>query len=80
MSFSERMELNAAGYEPWKDADAYQQIKIEKEDDYLNRKNGQTAMASAATSGQNQTPGTTTSAADTHNIPVYEDAKIVYLR
>jgi hypothetical protein len=37
LSFSERMELNAAGYEPWKDADAYQQIKIEKEEDYLNR-------------------------------------------
>jgi hypothetical protein len=38
LSFSERMELDAAGYAPWKDASPYKPIKLESEDDYLNRK------------------------------------------
>lgn len=37
LSFSERMENAAAGYEPYKDARAYKKIKIESEEDYLKR-------------------------------------------
>lgn len=37
LSFSERMENAAAGYEPYKDASAYKEIKIESQEDYLRR-------------------------------------------
>lgn len=37
LSFSERMENAAAGYEPFKGASAYKEIKIESEEDYLKR-------------------------------------------
>lgn len=37
LSFSERMENAAAGYEPFKDARAYKEIKIESQEDYLRR-------------------------------------------
>ena len=37
LSFSERMENAAAGYEPYKDSRAYKEIKIESEKDYLIR-------------------------------------------
>lgn len=39
LSFDERMENAAAGYEPFKDARAYKEIKIESEKDYLTRHN-----------------------------------------
>ena len=37
LSFTERMENAAAGYEPFKDARAYKEIKIESQEDYLIR-------------------------------------------
>jgi hypothetical protein len=37
LSFSERMENAAAGYEPYKDARAFKEIKVESEKDYLIR-------------------------------------------
>lgn len=37
ISFQERMENAAAGYEPYKDASAYQQLKLESEETYLQR-------------------------------------------
>lgn len=37
LSFSERMANAAAGYEPYKDARAYKEIKIESQEDYLIR-------------------------------------------
>lgn len=37
LSFSERMENAKTGYEPYKDARAYKEIKIESEKDYLKR-------------------------------------------
>ena len=37
LSFTERMENTAAGYEPFKDARAYKEIEIESQEDYLAR-------------------------------------------
>lgn len=37
LSFTERMENAAAGYEPFKDARAYKEIEIESQEDYLIR-------------------------------------------
>ncbi len=37
LSFTERMENAAAGYEPFKDARAYKEIEIESQEDYLAR-------------------------------------------
>ena len=37
LSFTERMENAATGYEPFKDARAYKEIKIESQEDYLIR-------------------------------------------
>lgn len=37
LSFTERMENEAAGFEPWKDAKAYLTMDIEKEQDYVTR-------------------------------------------
>ncbi len=37
VSFIDRMKNAAAGYEPFKDADVFLEIKIESEEDYLNR-------------------------------------------
>ena len=37
LSFSERMENEKTGYEPYKDARAYKEIKIESQEDYLRR-------------------------------------------
>ena len=38
LSFTERMAIKAAGYEPFKDSSAYQQIEIEDEATYLERR------------------------------------------
>ena len=37
LSFTERMENAAAGYEPFKDARAYKEIEVESQEDYLAR-------------------------------------------
>lgn len=37
LSFSERMENAKTGYEPYKDASAYKEIKVESEENYLKR-------------------------------------------
>ena len=37
LSFAERMENEAAGFEPWKDAKAYLTMDIESEEDYVTR-------------------------------------------
>ena len=39
LSFTERMQNDAAGYAPYKDASAYRTITIESEEDYNNRVN-----------------------------------------
>ena len=38
LSFSERVDVKTAGYEPWAEADAYVPISIESEEDYITRK------------------------------------------
>lgn len=80
LSFSERMELEAAGYAPWKDAKSYQQLKLESEDNYTNRY-GLNNNASSATSGQNRgSDDTRPSVVAAPNIAGYDDAILVYLR
>ena len=49
LSFSERMENAAAGYEPYKDSHAYKEIKIESEKDYLIRQQELARLKGSAT-------------------------------
>ena len=45
LSFTERLDNSQQGYEPFKDAKAYNSINIEDEEKYWTRKQGQMATA-----------------------------------
>ena len=59
LSFSERVELQSAGYEPFKDASPYQKpFKLESEDEYNPRRNQGTVATTTPNDGE--TPGSGT--------------------
>jgi len=59
LSFSERVELQSAGYEPFKEASPYQKpFKLESEDEYLQRRNSANQNTLATNTPNNgETPG-----------------------
>lgn len=63
LSFTERMENATAGYEPYKGVSAYKPIKIESEQDYLNR------HKKAQTSNQSNTQNTHTKIVLSYLVP-----------
>jgi len=88
LSFSDRLELKSAGYEPFKDASPYAKpFKIEDEEEYKSRKLTYNyaplgTQDDLTTNASKDTPGDAQIAAvlTPGNMEEYDDALLVYLR
>ena len=87
LSFTDRMELKTAGYEPFKDASPYAgSFKLESEEDYQRRLSQGYTTTNIQETNQINTPthtqdDTQTAAVLTpENMDEYDDALLVYLR